>query len=255
MYFSPQVDTRIVSPHFPAPHGGDVKEATSGNRHCADCPARDAGFCSRLPEALKQRFRAVVRSTGRGRMTDENGAPIATWDVAVVARGNLAVRHTFEDGRRAITDFLFPGELLHADGAGNRMGRQITTSSDFHMCLIPKLDDAFDSEDCHCLERYIRNDAITHIEELREMVAALARLGPKERLARLLLSLREKLSPDGMTIGLPFSRSDIADLIGIRVETVSRGLLDLEQADLIRREGPRNVRILDPDGLEAVAGG
>ena len=112
---------------------------TSGNSRCAGCPARDAGFCSRLPEALKQRFREVVRSTGRERLTDENGVPIATWDVAVVARGNLAVRHMFEDGRRAITDSLFPGELVHADcGAGARMGRQITTSSDFQICLIPK---------------------------------------------------------------------------------------------------------------------
>ena len=232
-----------------------MKEATSGNSRCADCPARDAGFCSRLPEALKQRFRAVVRSTGRERLTDENGAPLATWDVAVVARGNLAVRHTFEDGRRAITDFLFPGELVHDCGAGTRMGRQTTTSSDFQICLIPRLDDAFDSEDCHCLERYIRYDANAHIEDLREMIAALARLSPKERVAHLLLSLRKKLNPNGRTIGLPFSRNDIADLIGIRVETVSRALLELEQADLIRREGPKQIRFLDPDGLEVVAGG
>ncbi|MCY4453304.1 MAG: Crp/Fnr family transcriptional regulator [Immundisolibacterales bacterium] len=227
----------------------------SGDSRCADCPAREGGFCGRLPDELKQRFREAVRSTGQERLTDENGAPLATWDVAVVARGSLAIRHTFEDGRRAITDYLLPGELIHADGERARLGRQISTSSDFQVCMIPRLDGAFNTEDRLCLERCIRNDANAHIENLREMIATLARLSPRERVAHLLHSLHRKLNPEGRTIGLPFPRNDIADLIGIRVETVSRALLDLEQAELIRREGPRKIRILDPDGLESVAGG
>ena len=222
---------------------------------CAKCPAAEHGFCSRLPEPLKDRFREVVRTSGGERLTDDDGAPTGGWDVAVVAQGSAAVRNSFEDGRRAITDYLFPGELIHVDGGRAKRGRQITTSPDFRVCLVPKLDAVFDADDCHCLERYIRDDAIAHIEDLREMIAALARLGPKERLAHLLFGLRKKLNPHGRTIRLPFSRSDIADLIGIRVETVSRALLDLEQANLIRRNGPKTIEILDLEALAAVASG
>ena len=225
------------------------------HRHCTDCPGRDHGFCSRLPEPLRKRFREVVRRAAPERLTDENGRGLSGWDLAVISRGTLAVRNTFEDGRRAITDFLVPGEMLHASGDGDRRGREITASPDFLLCLVPNLEADFDSADCRCLERYIRSDAVDHIEALRDRIAALARLDPTERLAHLLLGLRERLNPDAQMVNLPFSRSDIADLLGMRAETVSRTLLALEQADLIRRDGPKRIEILDPSGLAAVAGG
>ena len=223
--------------------------------HCAGCPARDRGFCSRLPEPLGKRFRDAVRSAARERLTGEDGGGPTAWDLAVVSRGTVSVRNTFEDGRRAITDFMVPGEVFHAKEGGNRRGREVTPSPDFLLCLVPNLEAEFDPADCRCLDRYIRSDAVDHVEALREMIAALARLGPKERLAHLLTGLRERLDPEGRTIDLPFSRDDIADLLGLRTETVSRSLLALEQAGLIRREGPRKIEILDPGGLAAAAGG
>lgn len=224
-------------------------------QHCTDCPGRDHGFCSRLPEPLRRRFREAVRRAAPERLTEENGKGLAGWDLAVVSRGTLAVRNTFEDGRRAITDFLVPGEVLHAREDGDRSGRDITASPDFLLCLVPNLEADFDAADCRCIERYIRSDAIGHIEALRDRIAALARLDPTERLAHLLLSLGERLNPDGQSVNLPFSRSDIADLLGMRAETVSRALLALERDDLIRRHGPKRIEILDPSGLAAVAGG
>ena len=145
--------------------------------------------------------------------------------------------------------------MIHAKEGGDRSGRDITASPDFLLCLIPNLEANFDSADCRCIERYIRSDAIAHIEALRDRIAALARLDPSERLAHLLLGLRERLNPDGQVVNLPFSRNDIADLLGMRAETVSRALLALEQADLIRRDGPKRIEILDPSGLAAVADG
>ena len=222
---------------------------------CADCPGRKHGFCGRLPEPLRQRFREAVRRVAPERRLEENGRGLAGWDLAVVSRGTLAVRSTFEDGRRAITDFVVPGEVLHARVDDDRSGRDITASPDFLLCLIPNLEAHFDSADCRCIERYLRSDAIGHIEALRDRIAALARLDPSERLAHLLLGLRERLNPDGQVVDLPFSRNDIADLLGMRAETVSRALLALEQADLIRRDGPRRIELLDPSGLAAVADG
>ena len=222
---------------------------------CADCPARDHGFCSRLPEPLQKRFREAVRPAAPERLTGEYGGGLTGWDLAIVSRGTVAVRSAFEDGRRAITDFMVPGEVLHAHGSGNRKGREMTASSDFVLCLVPNLEAEFDAADCNCLERYIHSDAVSHIEALRDRIAALARLDPTERLAHLLLGLRERLNSEGRRLSLPFSRNDIADLLGMRTETVSRSLLALEQASLIRRNGPKTIEILDPAGLAAAAGG
>ena len=223
--------------------------------HCAQCPARDRGFCSRLPEPLRQRFRQAVRPAAPGRLADEGGGGSAGWDLAIVSRGTVAVHNTFEDGRRAITDFMVPGEVLHAREGGNRKGREVAASPDFLLCLVPDLEAEFDAADCHCLERYLRSDALGHIEALRDMIADLARLDPTERLARLILGLRERLNPEGRVVDLPLSRGDIADLLGLRAETVSRSLHALERPGLIRRSGPKKIEVLDPAALAAAAGG
>ena len=86
--------------------------------HCAACPARDRGFCGRLPEPLQERFREAVRPAAPWPPGGEDGGGARRWDLAVVSRGTVSVRNTFEDGRRAITDFMVPGELLHAKEGG-----------------------------------------------------------------------------------------------------------------------------------------
>ncbi len=222
---------------------------------CADCPARASGFCGRLPDPLRSRFRTIGRPVAPERLAEESGGAIAGWDIAVVSRGIVAMRRAFEDGRRAITDFMVPGEVLHAREFGGGNGREVTASPSSVLCLFPSLETEFDPADCYCLERYIRADAVGHVEALRDRIAALARLGPRERLAHLLLGLYERLDPEGRTVIIPFSRADISDLLGMRMETISRSLHALERAGLIRRNGPKKIEILDPAGLATVVAG
>ena len=196
---------------------------------------------------------AVTRCVSPRCTLDDDGHAFAAWDLAIVSRGTLAMCNASRDGRRAIIDFTLPGELLHTGDRAASEGRRIAVSSDFSLCLIPRLEAVLDANDCRWLERRIRSDATAHVEELRDMVAALARLDPKERLAHLLLGLRTRLAPEGQTFDLPFSRGDIADLLGIRLETVSRALLALEEAELIRRRSTRAIEILDPARLMEAA--
>jgi DNA-binding transcriptional ArsR family regulator len=49
---------------------------------------------------------------------------------------------------------------------------------------------------------------------------------------------------------LPISRYDIADYLGLSVETVSRSLTSLKNRGLIALSGPRSVRIIDRNALE-----
>ena len=188
-------------------------------------------------------------------LSDGDGREFADWDLAVVSRGAMSVRSAFEDGRRAVTDFMFPGDVVHASGATEQGGRQFATTSDFHVCRVPELHSTFEADDCHCLERHLRADALVHIENLRDTVAVLARLEPKERLAHLLLAMHDRMNPEDGVVNLPFSRSEIADMLGMRMETVSRAMFALESAGTIRRNGPKNIHILNRDALRSVASG
>ena len=230
---------------------GDTVE----RRVCADCPARDHGFCGRLPEPLRSKFRNAAEPISLRCSPGEGGQTFGDWDLAVVSRGTLSIRNTFGDGRQALADYLFPGEVVHASAGTEKTGTEVSSSWDFRVCLVQNLDNAFDAKDCHCLERYIRTDAVSHIEALRDKVAVLSRLGPKERLSYLLLDLQTRMNPEESTVSLPFSRSDIADMLGMRTETVSRAMHDLESAGHIRRQGPKTIHILNRDGLESLASG
>jgi hypothetical protein len=63
--------------------------------------------------------------------------------------------------------------------------------------------------------------------------------------------MAERLSDQAFDrLDLPISRYDIADYLGLSVETVSRSLTSLENRGVIARFGPRSVRIVDRDALE-----
>jgi CRP/FNR family transcriptional regulator, nitrogen fixation regulation protein len=51
-------------------------------------------------------------------------------------------------------------------------------------------------------------------------------------------------------VALPVSRYDIADYLGVSVETVSRALSDLKQRGVIKLLGTRTVSIVHRDVLE-----
>jgi CRP/FNR family transcriptional regulator len=93
------------------------------------------------------------------------------------------------------------------------------------------------------------------------MDAAAGCKSAKERVAALLILIARRLAPaaDGavqspLTIELPLSRAEIADYLGLRLETVSRQLNRLEAAAVIKRVARRGITISDPRELERLAG-
>jgi CRP/FNR family transcriptional regulator, anaerobic regulatory protein len=82
----------------------------------------------------------------------------------------------------------------------------------------------------------------------------------KERVAALLVRIARRLAPDAgtvqppLTIELPLSRAEIADYLGLRLETVSRQLNRLEAAAVIKRFARRGIEICDARELERLAG-
>lgn len=85
----------------------------------------------------------------------------------------------------------------------------------------------------------------------RSQMMLLGRMSAAERLATFLVGYAA-CSPDGC-IELPMTRSDVADHLGLTVETVSRKLHELDDLGLIRIETPSRIRILEPDRIEAIA--
>ncbi len=148
-----------------------------------------------------------------------------------VRSGAVRVTRLLSDGRRQIVGFCLPGDVFALEPRSeHRFGAEAIV--DCQLLAFPR----------RTLEARARADG-TFAQKLFELTAdALARaqehmvlLGRKtamERIATFLTDMAERCD-DGGRIRLPMSRSDVADFLGLTIETVSRTLTQLEREGAI----------------------
>lgn len=173
---------------------------------------------------------------------------------ANIVRGALKVTATMADGREQIVGLLFPGDFV---------GQLFSIESDLTVTAITETDlcsysrKAFeDLLDGHPrLERMLLKRTLASLNEARERMLALGRKTALERVVGFLQSLANRLgreNKDGtVDVTIPVSRSEMADYLGLTIETVSRQLSRLRSASMIAFTGSsRDCHILDPEELD-----
>jgi CRP/FNR family transcriptional regulator len=94
------------------------------------------------------------------------------------------------------------------------------------------------------------------IDELRDHTLSLGRKTPVEKVATFLINRYQKLELSGttdVTISLPMSRSDIADYLGLTIETVSRTISRLRNDGILLVPSVQSVVVKDMTGLSRLA--
>jgi CRP/FNR family transcriptional regulator len=178
-----------------------------------------------------------------------------TGSVYEVVRGMLRLYKLLPDGRRQITGFLSAGHLLGLapEGAYVFTAEAVT---DVTLCRYGRA----------AFERFIDEvpgfakkllAATSH--ELRlaqEQMLLLGRKTAAEKVATFLLLIAENQEENGQDgTDLLMSRQDIADYLGLTIETVSRTLTKLKHDGLIALPTPARVEIRDRSRLEDLAAG
>ncbi|WP_164173266.1 helix-turn-helix domain-containing protein [Stenotrophomonas maltophilia] len=176
--------------------------------------------------------------------------------VYTLTGGALRLVRTLADGRRQINGFVLPGDYLGLSGSDHHR-YDIEAIADSRVCRValPQMK-ALRSRFPH-LERKLLQRACQELDAAQDAALALARLQPAEKVADFLLRLaaREaKLGGDGLRVSLPMGRGDIADHLGLTMETVSRTFTKLRQQGLIALPHLNVVEILNEDGLRTLAG-
>jgi len=101
---------------------------------------------------------------------------------------------------------------------------------------------------------------LAELDRARGWILLLGRKSAEERIATFLLDMSRHAAMDGAAqdpVGrfeLPFSRQQVADLLGLTIETVSRQFTKLKRADLIDLPSRRAVVIKDRAALTLLAG-
>ena len=95
------------------------------------------------------------------------------------------------------------------------------------------------------------------LRSAHDLIFAIVRKSAVERAAAFLLHIRDHRArfgggPPANLLDLPMTRADIADFLGLTVESVSRCFADLKRRGLVSLDHPRQVRLLDVDRLRAL---
>jgi CRP/FNR family transcriptional regulator len=224
---------------------------------CESCSARLLSVCGSIDEAHIGQLDALAEH-----MVFESGAALIREGdpanhVFNITSGSVRVYKLLSDGRRQITGFLFAGDFLGL-ATGDTYVFTAEAIEPMTACRFWKLDFRTLIRDVPALEAALLDRANHELIAARNQMLLLGRKTALERIATFLLDL-PSLDPARAaktgTVHLPMTRSEIADYLGLTIETVSRVFTRLKTSGAIRLVSLHDVRIERPDRLRALAGG
>ncbi len=153
-------------------------------------------------------------------------------DVFLIDAGALRLCRGLSDGRRAIVGFMLPGEILGlAAGAVYPYSAEAIDEVKLRRMPRRRLIDDMDRDATLRPQAFM---AISNeLTRAQDQILLLGRKTADERVASFLLSMAERTGAAAREISLPMTRLDMADYLGLTIETVSRVLTRLQREGLI----------------------
>lgn len=227
----------------------------SASHACSHCLVRHLAVCAAISVDQIESLDAMAGDVRlqAGQMLAREGD--ARRYVFTVTSGALRRIRMLPDGRRLVAGFLMPGDFIGFSGASHYR-HSIEAITDSALCSIAQADMRGLCERHPGLERELLERACVELDATRNNLMALARMTPLERLAGFLLDMaarRQRQGIGGSQLVLPMTRADIADYLGLTVETVSRSFTRLRQDGLIAASDPHHIEVLDQARLQALA--
>lgn len=239
-----------------------VLEPLHATQTCATCAARATSVCNAIEDKDLDRLAATaVSMTVRpGHVFIEEG-DTAEYFFNVTA-GTAKLFKLLPDGRRQITGFA---------GMGVFLGLAVSTSYAFsaeavdamRICRFSRSKLRALLDDFPAMEKRLLEVASNELVAAQEQMLLLGRKTARERLASFLVARADLAMQCGappprrlpQTVALPMTRGDIADYLGLTIETVSRTITRLKSEGLIEVPNSSEVVVLDPPGLRELATG
>lgn len=203
-----------------------------------------------LTEILKRE-----RPVEKGEALFELGQPFKS--LFAIRTGSVKVFLPTNDGDEQIVGFHMPGELLGFDGMGHDThGCSAVALESSSICELPyaRLHDL--CQEIPSLSDHFMTLMSNEIADEHAMMLMLAKKSAEARMATFLLSLSSRFSKRGFSpsqFNLTMSRHDIANYLGLAVETVSRLMTHMQDEGLIHVDR-RFVSIVDMPALQSMAG-
>lgn len=171
--------------------------------------------------------------------------------------GTVRLIKLMADGRQQIVGFPPVGDWIGLSAEGRYCASaETTTRGRLQRVRRSVLDRVL--EEHPALQRDINDRLALALAEARDQIVLLGRMSARERLVHFLVDRARgtpdaPLPPPGTSIELPMIRGDIADYLGLTIETTSRLFSRLRGEGLIDWRGRHTLILLDPDRLAGEA--
>lgn len=169
--------------------------------------------------------------------------------IYLVVTGAVRTTSVMRDGRRQIGEFYYPGDIFGLEpGELHRFSAEALCDCEIvamkaHALRAAAGDEAF--------RRLVWAAASRELDRAQEHVLLLGRKTASERVASFLMDLASR----GQTgaVNMPMGRQDMADYLGLTIETVSRTLTQLQNRNVVRFAGLRQFQVSDSATLSRMA--
>jgi CRP-like cAMP-binding protein len=176
--------------------------------------------------------------------------------VYLIRFGSVCFSQMLRDGRRVVIGFAYPGDLI-----GLGASRHPCSAETMQICQLEALPiAAFQRALANDpdLARLAQNEVSQALVSAYQHVTVISKLTAAERLAHFLVDLLQRNERRGngkASVLLPMRRIDIADFLGLTIETVSRTFTAFRSAGLIAMDQPSIVLLRNLPRLSALANG
>ncbi len=234
---------------------------------CDTCAVRHRSVCGALSQSEIGRLNAIAhhKTVPPGFVIfSDNEKP---GYFANIITGVVKLTKSLGDGRQQIVGLQFPSDFL---GRPYRPDTPYYAEAvtDVHLCTYERSKFEHLVKECPGFEHRLFENTLDELDAAREWMVLLGRKKAEERVASLLLMITRRMMSVGYktahaethpdphaaaTFDLPLSRAEIADFLGLTIETVSRQFTRLKVAGLIGLEGARTIVVPDLARLQEAA--
>jgi CRP/FNR family transcriptional regulator len=231
--------------------------ATRNPLACDACPVRDRAACSALDEHQRQELERIGRHVrlkrGETLFRAGDGPPAC----ATLISGALKISSLDAEGTERILSLVHPagfvGEMFTAVAH-----HDVTAIADSTLCVFPAGQYEAVVDRYPALGKALLRRSSEELFASRELIGLMGRRTALQRVAGFIRAMADAASSSPChpadRFELPLTRGEMAGMLGLTIETVSRQLTRLEKAGAIAREGARGIRLRDAARLGTLAG-
>ena len=228
---------------------------------CAKCPVRHHAICSALDTPHIHELTDIMTHrhfcAGDEVLHQDETSQL----FAIIVRGIVKLTRMLPDGREQIVGLLSGSDIL-GDIETSESHDSAQCVTDVEMCCFRRNQFETVLEKHPELAHHLLKKASANLDEARDWMMVLGRLGAMEKVARFILwqcnqehpgCIHQTSQQSRQVVHMSLKREEIAGFLGMTIETVSRNMSKLRTDGIVEMPNAKDIRITDIDRLRDLA--